>query len=242
MIASICDDNRAWLDEAEEMLREYADEHEIALRTACYESPDDLLKDHGEIPDVIFMDIEFENSEDPDSYGIKAAAEINKLFPDCRIVYVTNYLRYAVEAYETEHIWFVTKSRFREYLPEIFSRIIRGKAVSRSEVVVKTIDGTISRIRCRDIIFLERRDRKTRIITPGRTYQVKSRLPEVLDKLPTEKFARCHASFAVNLEKVREIHRDSLILEEGTELVISRGFNKTFRIKYMNMVKNKIVQ
>lgn len=57
------------------------------------------------------MDIELELDN-----GIQVAGMLNEKWPDCAIIYVTNYLFYAIDIYQTEHIYFVLKEQFEKGL------------------------------------------------------------------------------------------------------------------------------
>ncbi|MBQ9068557.1 MAG: hypothetical protein IJ131_05755 [Eggerthellaceae bacterium] len=51
-------------------------------------------------PDLVFIDIEFDGKPE----GIAAVREINERVPNCQVVYLTNYLQYAVDVYQANHV------------------------------------------------------------------------------------------------------------------------------------------
>ncbi|MBR3173051.1 MAG: response regulator [Eubacterium sp.] len=69
-------------------------------RLETFMNPMDALnaiKKDGIIPDIVFCDIEM-----PEISGIKLAAKLKSLVPDLRIVFVTAYSEYAVDAFKVE--------------------------------------------------------------------------------------------------------------------------------------------
>lgn len=69
-------------------------------RLETFTNPHDALKairKDGIIPDIVFCDIEM-----PEINGIKLAAKLKSLVPDLRIVFVTAYSEYAVDAFKVE--------------------------------------------------------------------------------------------------------------------------------------------
>lgn len=54
----------------------------------------DAIRSQGKRPDVVFADIEM-----PDMDGLSLAVAIKNEVPDCKIVFVTGYSQYAMEAY-----------------------------------------------------------------------------------------------------------------------------------------------
>lgn len=241
----VCDDDTNWLKKAARIIEEYADHEGLRVEVRTCTSPDEIMQayDAGVEPDILFMDIEFgEHSDTPDYSGINAAGMINNIYPDCRIVYLTNYLNYAIDVYQTDHVWYVIKEQYEKRLPVVFSKIMQLNAESKAELIICGTDGRQEKIMCSSIKYLERKDRRTIIKTDDRDYTLRQRIPEIQEKLPGGKFGRCHTSFIVNLDRVSTIGDKSLWIDDGTEILISRGYGKAFRLKYMEWAKNRIVR
>ena len=238
MTAAICDSDRNWLDEATEIINNTAEELGIDAQIVCFENPGEVRKSLRSTPDVMFINKDFGSIEN----DVIDEQRIRNYFPDCQIVFLDDGISCPVDANYSDTVFCVSKSEFRSKLPEIIRSIRSADKEPGSYIILRTTDGNVTRIPCSEIVYLERSNRRTFIITAAVTYQVRSRLPEILDKLPENEFARCHASFAVNLSKVREIHSKNLVLDDGTELMISRGFSKSFRLKFMNKSGDRMVQ
>ena len=76
-------------------------------RLETFMNPIDALnaiKKDGIIPDIVFCDIEM-----PEINGIKLAAKLKSLVPDLRIVFVTAYSEYAVDAFKVEAQGYIMK-------------------------------------------------------------------------------------------------------------------------------------
>lgn len=58
---------------------------------------------------IMFMDIEMS-----DENGIDLAMEVNRKWPKCQVVYLTNYWSYAMEVYETRHVYYIVKEKFEK--------------------------------------------------------------------------------------------------------------------------------
>ena len=57
---------------------------------------------------ILFMDIEMS-----DENGIDLAMEVNRKWPKCQVVYLTNFWSYAMEVYETRHVYYIVKEKIR---------------------------------------------------------------------------------------------------------------------------------
>ena len=248
--AAICDDSRAWLDRASEVLEKYMKTHGMDMQVFCYNDTEKCIEELQEAAGVLFMDIEWEidgsitaEGIEPAASitpkGIEAAAKINERYPNCRIVYLTNHLGYALDVYNTEHAWYVLKEQFEERLPEVFEKIGKLEEESRQDIVLRTDDGRVIRILCSEICYAERSGRKTKIVTDEDELVIREKISELEKMLPASGFARCHNSILLNLAKVKEIYRGHLALADGTALLISRGRSKSFRAEYMNYTKDR---
>ena len=268
----ICDDEQTWLDRAGSILERFLSERgmdtELELCSSIDEipeAPDVVFMDiefgaadgepgSGSEPEANASEetgSDAGNADDTDreevsdkghAAGIAAAAEINRRYPDCQVVYLTNYLNYAVDVYETEHVWYLLKEQFEERLPEVMQKISDNEEATRAELVVVTSHGSIESVRCRDILYLERKDRRTVIVTYRQRYEVRDRIPVIMSKLPARGFARCHNSYAVNLDKVSAIQKNSILMKNGDELLISRGYGRSFRTEYMDWAGSRMVR
>ena len=226
---AICDDEPSQLHASADAIRRYAGESGSSIELLLFEDVQACV-DAAAGLDVVFMDIEFE--EGP--FGIEAARRINEIAPRCQVVFLTNYLHYSLDVYQTDHVWYVLKSQLEERLPEIFQKISLIDSVRHASIVITTKDeGKVVKVPCASISYLERRERVTYIFTRGKTYVVREKLADLLEKLPAATFARCHNSYAVNLERVREIHASDLLLDDGTKVLMSRSYSKRFRERYL---------
>lgn len=51
---------------------------------------------------------------------------------------MTNYLHYATEIYNTEHIWFVIKSKFTDKIGDIIGKIVSDMKDQERKIVAET--------------------------------------------------------------------------------------------------------
>ena len=236
--AVLCDNEPSWIERATRILAEYGRQVRRELKVTSYTGAAELLHASEPAPDVLFCDIELGGAES----GIDLVRTLSRRWPRCQIVYVTNFLRYAPEVYETEHLWFVLKDQFGDRLPEIMEKLDRKMDSDGRVLMINTLSHETVVLPCAQLLSLERRGRATTVNTvDGCSYEVPDRLPALLDRLPSRDFARCHASFAVNLSHVRLVRADALVLDDGSELPISRRFARGFRERYLDWADDHVV-
>lgn len=232
MFIGICDDDKRWLQTSQKMLMVFANITHVDIEIRCFSTAEELLE-YKDIPlDAVFLDIELGRT-----LGINVAKKLNETRPSCRIVYMTNYLHYATEIYNTEHIWFVVKKHFRDKIGEIINRILRELENKNSRLVLKTMKNELISIVLSDICYLEKEKRGTRIVTVWDEYHVKERLSEIIPQLSELDFSQCHNSYVVNFHHVKEMQKDVYLLycqSEKEQIVqISRRYVQKTREDFL---------
>ena len=263
MRIAICDDDRLWNEQASNILNQYFQDRNESAEIICFESPDQLLAYQGPAISVLFMDIEFEDyndhheginkekiliqSEDVGSprgtngVGIEFVGTINALWPGCQIVYCTNYLYYAVDVYETRHIYYVVKSQFQSRIGQIFDKIDQGQDYSNESLYFQVIGGEIVCLPVQDIIFFERRARHTEVVTGQDRFSIKEKIGEIADKMPDNTFTRCHHSYLINMEYISVKKGNGYEMKTGEYIPISRGYARSSKEEFLRWCSDRML-
>ena len=132
--------------------------------------------------------------------------------PFCQIIFLSSYLSYATEVYETEHIYFILKSQLHQRIGPALHQALTALG-DRSVQITAQKDGSTHVIALQDVLYLERNLRKTKVITQQGVFLTQES-PETLIS-GSGHFVRCHQSYWVNLKHVQAIgsnHLFSLLL------------------------------
>lgn len=219
----ICDDDSVWISQAEKCLKEYAEQTGLEAEIVLFSSGEELLA-YETMLDVVFMDIVLDGED-----GITMAEKINRRWEKCLIVYMTNYLFYATDVYRTEHIFFVLKDEFAGRLKEVFPKIMHTWKQIRRKLVFRSCERSSIVLQQEDIYYFERDKRVTRVMTKDGIYQIWEKLSEIEEMVSEIDFVRCHNSYLVYLPAVQEMLKNSFVLKNGEEVLISRGYIKSVR-------------
>lgn len=236
--AALLDDNAAWLERGRRALLDFAHERGAEITLSCHSSVQELLTQRQLAPDVLFTDIELGGKDN----GIELAKTINDTWPSCCIVYVTNYLEYALDVYATRHVWYMLKSDFERRLPEVYDKLISLLEDEKAQFMARTTDHHLVTVRCLDVVSIERRGRVTILsMADGQRLSVPDRLVELMKHMPSTMFTRCHASFAVNLSHVRQVGKDMVLLDNDTTVPLSRRCGTAFRNAFLTWADSHMV-
>nr|WP_318384019.1 LytTR family DNA-binding domain-containing protein [uncultured Enterobacter sp.] len=172
----------------------------------------DVLKflQHNKV-DAIFLDINI-----PSLDGVLLAQNISQFAHKPFIVFITAWKEHAVEAFELEAFDYILKpyqeSRIINMLQKLESAFSQQSGVSGSTPAAREND-TINLIKderiivtsIHDIYYAEAHEKMTFVYTRRESYVMPMNITEFCSKLPQAHFFRCHRSFCVNLNKIREI-------------------------------------
>lgn len=225
---AVCDDNRELLEAAAEHLRTYFEKEEIVL--SLFEDGETLLdsvKNKNCLYQLAILDIELGEMN-----GIEVGDELNRLLPDCQIIYLTGYLDYAPEVYSTRHTYYVYKPTMEKHLPLALEKAVAAlEELEHGRLVLPQKNGQLM-LEKREITYLERRLRTTIIHTTGEAAVTALPLDELLEMIGLPAFLRCHNSFAVNLDHAAAFRRESFLMKDGKIIPISHSYYAAVRERF----------
>lgn len=232
---AVCDDDPIQLKSTGETLSQAA---------ACYAPEIDLFSGSRELlnaveksgyrPDLAVLDIVL-----PEDSGIHLAMKLNELCPHCAIIFLTAFLDYATDVYETKHSYFIVKSQFKERIVPAIAKALED--ISRDSHLIFRSSGTVQALPLREVLYLERNLKKTVIAhTSGKQYATAAKPEQLIKDLPNCPFVKCHQSYYVNLELVAGITKNSFLLKNGQEVPISRSQHKAAKEAFFAVISRPI--
>lgn len=224
---AICDDNINHLNIVIAYLKSFKCKYEIFMIKAC--SGEELLNLIKEQPvDIAILDIEMNGID-----GIQVGRKIRAKFPEAIIVFITGYGEYALEAYKLEAFQYITKpiteKAFYKLIERAVLRFEERKIYLEKKMfyTFKTRQQIIS-IAYEDIYYFEKQGKKTIVMTTKDGYEFNNPLKQIINDLNSNQFLRCHNSFIVNRDKIREVIGSDIIFRNIKKSIpISRRY-KTY--------------
>lgn len=180
-------------------------------------------------PDICFLDVHM-----PGMTGIDAARHIGRR---ARLVFVTAYDQYAVQAFEQDALDYLVKpveaARLADTIERLKERLRSSQPMPDSEAILRriaahldgrpgapalrwihaTVGGALRVIPVGDIEFLRSDEKYTMIVWRGDDGKpaealVRTPLKELLAQLDAEQFVQVHRSVVVNRASISHISRD----------------------------------
>ena len=228
----ICDDAPDWREKTRETVKHCTDQMANSVEIYSFQNGNELLSEEHPPMHILFMDIEMS-----DENGIDLAMEVNRKWSKCQVVYLTNYWSYAMEVYETRHVYYIVKEKFEEKLSGVLEKAIEQLRKQNRRVALQCHGGVKASLNLDDILYFERDRRVTYVITKEKEYTVDEKIPEIEERIASDDFVRCHTSFLVNFSYVKECTRKKLLLENGKTVDVSRSYWKKTEDAYVEWMK-----
>lgn len=233
---AVCDDDKLHLSHTRKLAESYLAEHQLDVSE--FGGANELLfrmDGEGYVPDIALLDIQM-----PDIDGIELAREINRCAPECKIVFISSYIFYAPDVYDTEHIYFVLKSQIEERLPAALEKAVASLAKPKAFLIVK-LGASVNRIPTDNVYYLERALHKTRIVTDNGRYLTSQSPASLLATVAQDDiFIHCHQSYWVNAKCVKTMELNEFILRDGSSVPISRAQKAKAKDEFFRMLAAKV--
>ena len=167
--------------------------------------------------ELLILDIQMEGMT-----GMELARSLRDKGNRVSIIFVTACEDYLSEGYGVQPIHFLLKPVRREALASAIHTDLKLNYIPKTVVVIRYIESYNH-----SIVIHQSTDNSTYYFS----------LSDFEKQLPMGQFARCHNSYLVNLDEVREIGRTELSLQSGETLPMGRTYYKAFQsafVRYIN--------
>lgn len=186
--------------------------------------------------DFFILDIEL-----PTSSGIDIAKEIRKHDLNVPIVFLTNFSEYMEDVFQVQTFDYILKPVTKEKLFPVIKKIIKYLDLDDTyfSFTYKRIEYNL---KFAEIVYFEKQKRTVIIHTVQQTFQTIMSTPELLQKL-NDNFVQVHTSYIVNINYIKEVGTDHIILttdSESMKIPISRKFKTPARDAIIMKMRSKL--
>lgn len=201
----------------------------------------------GRFFDIVFLDIQMEGKN-----GIETARELRKnsrpesdlaqkpsvAGGDPIIIFITGLREYVFDAFDVSAFHYLVKPIEEQKFTEVFRRAIleaeKRKMQGQQQIFLKSKGQLLDQ---NSILYLESRGKKVAIHTLKEIIEIYAVLGELEGQL-SDSFYRCHRGYIVNMAYITEFDLDSITLNNGEQIYLTRKKHKEFSKIYMWYLQN----
>jgi len=231
----ICEDERETQllieDYLDNILRNINIEYEIQK----YSSGEELLEGNLKDIDILLLDIQMGQIN-----GMDVARKIREVDNRMEIIFITSLIDYVQEGYEVRAYRYLLKPIESEKLKKHVSTCIKEIEVNKKNYILIKNKSNTYKIHSNEIKYVEVQKKDMSIHTINKDLEVRYSLEKIEKDLNLDKFVRCHKSYLVNLSYVENIKLNTLVLESGEEVPVSRYRYKDVKEKFLKFLGDTI--
>lgn len=175
---------------------------------------------NGKTPDILFTDIQMQTLD-----GVELGKRARKMCPDMYIVFITSYEEYAAESYRIEAYQYILKQDLEFRLPGVVRQLTeRLRKKEKEFCIIK--DGTEQvKLFYKDILYLYKSKgaKYVNYVTAQCVVRERNSLENALKTLDNRQFLLVERGYAVNIKKISRLSGDTIYLEKGYEVQVSKA-------------------
>lgn len=231
MRIAVCDDEKFYREKITALLQKYLSGHQLDSVIDIFCSGEEFLSQSSNAVkyDVVFMDINMEQTD-----GIETAMRIRAFQSNTYIVFVTAFIKYALDGYKVNAVRYIMKDTLDAAISECMDAILQKMQLR--QISFCFIEGE-KKLYTDNLLYVESKKHKSVFCYQEEQltkYQIYEKLDDIEKILDSVGFLRIHKSYLVNMRHIRKISNYIAELSTGEELPIPR-------IRYQ-AVKQKFVE
>jgi len=207
----------------EVILYHLAEHADISIVGRCYNATQALSWLANDHVDLLFLDINM-----PDLSGIEL---LKVLRNRPQAIVISAYQEYAIQGFELDVTDYLLKPVCSDRLSQALDKVrFRNDKRLSMEVVphhiILKVDREKRKFTLVDITLLEAYGNYVKLWQGNEMVLVNSSLKQLIEMLPNTKFTQVHKSFVVNNAKIIVVETDSITMECGRTVKVSKTFKK----------------
>lgn len=220
---AVCDDEKIVCDEIERYLEEISHKLDETFIIDIFHSAEQMLAELSSDTDIILLDIKMDRLT-----GIEAARKIREKNDKVYIIFITTMTEYALEGYEVHAFGFIKKPVCYAPLERYVTEAIRRLSTRRNDLITINDKSGAVTIYSSWIIFIEVYRHYVIVVTTKDKINVSTPLAEIEKLLISKGFFRTHKSYLVNMRHIKSIENSSLVMSDGSAVLLSKHRKKEF--------------
>lgn len=231
MYIGICDDEKEICLQIKKLIMALAPESQVK----CFCSGKQLLSERQHF-DILFLDIQM-----ADTNGMEVARTLRERKEDTVLIFVTALKEYVFEAFDVSAFHYLLKPLSRNKFNSVFLEALKEakKRIGTKEepLFFQTKSKSFTLLKS-EILYVENCRRKVDIHTLHQTETIYATMVH-MEELLGNGFFRCHRGYLVNMAYIAQYNADSILLQNGESIYLSKDKYNDFVTAYLLYLKQE---
>lgn len=218
---AFCDDNMEFIKNYDS----FADKMNeiVPIKYDNYMSGTEFLENYDKYDtyDIVFLDIELGN----DINGIETAKKLREIDDNVLIVFATSHTKYVYESFDVEPFRFIVKPLNLEKLKKVILAAYE-KLQKSNKILCVVSEKTVHHVVINDIYYIESDKRILIFHFKDKIIKSYGKLDDYVQRLYLNDFISVHKSYLVNFNHLADFESESVKLQNGIIIPISRNKRK----------------
>ena len=217
---AVLDDQELYVNKIDEITRNAMLKQGIAYEFFKYTSTEEFLYDLSEDNkcDIYLIDVELQTTS-----GLEVARQIREKYYDSVIIYVTNYIEYAVEGYEVNAYRYIPKNILEEKLPEAYAAVYVNIENRKKNFYIIENNHRIERIAYEDIFYVKKDQKYITIVHKHGISRERKTITAFIESVQSlDTFVVVDRSYIVNAFHIMTLKNQEIVLRNGETIPVSR--------------------
>lgn len=234
MNIAICDDNPKMIGQIETLLLSFFDNDPNQFSYEAFLSGESLI-DHLNREEAHFqiylLDVEMKALD-----GFEVARSIREKDQQAIIIFITSHVEWMQEAFEVNAFHYLIKPIDEVKVKQVLTKAVEQLSL-RKMILQFTIQKKVYTVYLGQVEYFESMKRKMIIhLKNGKEYEYYGTMKEVIDKVSSQLFTQIHHSYVANMDYIQTKSGETIVMQSGREITITKKFQKSFQQAYRNYV------
>ena len=214
---AVCDDEPAQREYLASLVSRWADQKDTPVQISLFIHAEAFLfayEDQKDF-DILLLDIQMKEIN-----GITLAETVRQEDESMQIIFITAFADYMPYGYEVSALHYLIKPVDEKRLFAVLDKAAKRRRHREAPLLFSTGEGQV-KLLSSEIYYVEAFAHDCFIVMKKRKIQVGLAIGEMEARLG-DAFVRCHRSYLVHLEHIRNITKNVVLLDNGDNVPVSR--------------------